>query len=81
MWSAESCGCGYLRNKPILREVNVKLENKEALISGGATGIGRATAELFAREGACVHIIDYNEEEGQAAVAEIEAAGGSVREV
>ena len=54
----------------------MKLENKEALITGGATGIGRATAELFASEGACIHIIDYNEEQGQAAVTEIEAAGG-----
>ena len=54
----------------------MKLENKEALVTGGSTGIGRATAELFATEGARVHIVDYNEEEGQAAVAKIEAAGG-----
>lgn len=54
----------------------MKLENKEALVTGGSTGIGRATAELFATEGAHVHIVDYNEEEGQAAVAKIEAAGG-----
>jgi NAD(P)-dependent dehydrogenase (short-subunit alcohol dehydrogenase family) len=54
----------------------VKLTNKEALITGGSTGIGRATTELFAQEGARVHIVDYNEEEGQAAVEKIAAAGG-----
>ncbi len=54
----------------------MKLVNKTALVTGGATGIGRATAELFATEGAEVHIIDYNEEEGRAAVETIEANGG-----
>ena len=54
----------------------MKLENKEALITGGSTGIGRAAAELFAQEGARVHIVDYNEQEGDAAVAKIEAGGG-----
>ena len=54
----------------------MKLANKDALVTGGATGIGRAAAELFAQEGARVHIIDYNEAEGRAAVEQIEAAGG-----
>lgn len=54
----------------------MKLANKSALVTGGATGIGRATAELFGAEGAEVHIIDYNEEEGRAAVETIVAAGG-----
>jgi len=54
----------------------VKLTNKDALITGGSTGIGRAATELFAQEGACVHIMDYNESEGRAAVEQIEAAGG-----
>lgn len=54
----------------------MKLAGKYALVSGGATGIGRSTAELYASEGATVAILDYNEEEGRAAVSTIESAGG-----
>ena len=51
------------------------LKNKIALITGGASGIGRATAILFAQEGAAVSIVDINTELGQATMKEIEAAG------
>ena len=53
----------------------MKLADKDALVTGGSTGIGRAAAELFAQEGARVHIMDYNEAQGRAAVEQIEAAG------
>jgi NAD(P)-dependent dehydrogenase (short-subunit alcohol dehydrogenase family) len=52
------------------------LSGKAALITGGAAGIGRATALLLAREGAVVAIADMNVEAGQSVVAEITQAGG-----
>ena len=52
------------------------LEGKSALVTGGASGIGRATALAFAREGARVAVADILEEAAQRTVAEIKAMGG-----
>ena len=41
----------------------MKFENKVAIITGSTRGIGRATAELFAKEGAKVVIVYYDEVE------------------
>jgi len=54
-----------------------RLENKIAIITGGADGIGKAGAIKFAIEGAHVIIWDLNEEKGLQAVNEITAAGGN----
>ena len=53
----------------------MRLENKVALISGGARGMGAAEAKLFAREGAKVIIGDMLENEGRKVEAEISESG------
>lgn len=52
------------------------LEGKSALVTGGASGIGRAAALAFAREGAWVAVADLTLAAAQRTVAEIEAAEG-----
>ncbi len=51
-------------------------EGKVALVTGAGSGIGRATALVFAREGAKVVVSDIVVEGGQETVQQIEAAGG-----
>lgn len=50
-----------------------KLQDKVAIITGGASGIGAATARLFVEEGAKVVLVDLNEEKGKAFEAELKA--------
>lgn len=54
-----------------------KLAGRRALVSGGASGIGEATARLFAAEGAAVMIADIDDERGARVVEEITASGGA----
>ena len=46
-----------------------RMQNKVAIVTGGAAGLGRATVELFAAEGATVSIWDVNAEQGQSLAA------------
>jgi NAD(P)-dependent dehydrogenase (short-subunit alcohol dehydrogenase family) len=55
----------------------MRLESKIALITGGYGGMGRASARLFAREGATVFVAGRNHERGNGLIAEINDAGGT----
>lgn len=55
----------------------MRLKDKIAIVTGAASGMGAATARLFAKEGASVVLTDILEAEGPGVVAEIEANGGT----
>ncbi|MEX2275139.1 MAG: glucose 1-dehydrogenase [Actinomycetota bacterium] len=55
----------------------MRLEGKVALITGGASGMGRVASELFAREGARVVLTDVDDDRGNATATAIVDAGGS----
>ena len=58
-----------------------RFEDRVALVTGGASGIGKATAKRIAAEGGSVVIADVQDEAGAAVVQEIEAGGGHARYV
>src|SRR5258708_39931113 len=58
-----------------------ELSGQRALVTGGTSGIGRATAEALAREGAHVLISGRSEVRGAEVVAAIEAGGGEAEVV
>lgn len=55
----------------------MRLQNKKAIVTGGAGGIGRATCLALAAEGAAVAVVDLNAEAAEAVAAEIRDAGGT----
>jgi NAD(P)-dependent dehydrogenase (short-subunit alcohol dehydrogenase family) len=59
-------------------EAVFSLKNKKAVITGAGSGIGKAIAVLFAKQGAEVHIIELTEESARSAVDEINAKGDKV---
>jgi len=56
-----------------------QLQDKVALVTGGASGIGRACAERLANDGAVVVVTDIQDDKGAETVAAIAAAGGKAR--
>lgn len=58
-----------------------RLENKIAIVTGGNSGIGRATAALFCKEGATVIITSRREAENKKVVDEITSQGGKIMAV
>src|SRR5438552_8916448 len=58
---------------------DMRLDGKVALITGGASGMGRSEATIFAREGARVVVGDVLEADGNQVAAAIKAAGGEAR--
>ena len=56
-----------------------RVVGKVAIVTGGASGIGRASAVRLAEEGATVVVTDIQDDAGKATVAEIEAAGGTAQ--
>ncbi len=54
----------------------MRFKDKVCVVSGGGSGIGRATCERFAREGARVVVVDLKEEHGNQTVKTIADAGG-----
>jgi len=55
-----------------------RLENKIAVITGGAQGIGKATVKRFAEEGATVIIWDVNEAKADSTIAELKSLSGNI---
>src|SRR5579862_1100194 len=64
------------RNRP--RFVAMEMQGRSVVVTGGASGIGKATALLLAREGARVVVGDIDEAGGQAAAAQAKGEGLAV---
>src|SRR5258708_26096967 len=61
--------------------MNISFENKVALVTGAASGLGLATARAFAESGASVVLADWNEKAVQSAAKEIAGKGYKTRAI
>jgi 3-oxoacyl-[acyl-carrier protein] reductase len=64
------------KTNTIKGRITMRLSNKVALITGAASGMGRASAVLFAKEGARIEVVDLDSKGGQETVDEIKRNGG-----
>ena len=67
---------GYNEKTISRKGIIMRLKNKIAAITGAGQGIGRSAAELFAKEGATVILLEINESAGREVEKEIKIAGG-----
>jgi 2-keto-3-deoxy-L-fuconate dehydrogenase len=69
-------------NKEVFLKGNAhcfSLDGKLAVVTGGASGIGRAVAQRFASSGACVRVLDIDEEAAETVAGEILSGGGNAK--
>ena len=64
---------------PRLSKLSRSIAGRSAIVTGAASGMGRATAHLFADEGAKVAVTDLHKDSVETVVEEIRSAGGEVR--
>src|SRR5205085_2023064 len=64
---------------PRLSKLNRSIAGRVAIVTGAASGMGRATAHLFADEGARVAVVDRVADGVDAVVKEIDGSGGTAR--
>jgi NAD(P)-dependent dehydrogenase (short-subunit alcohol dehydrogenase family) len=64
-----------------MKEGSMRLQDKVSIITGGASGMGRVAAQMFAAEGARVVVADVTEEAAESVVADVRAAGGQATAV
>lgn len=74
--STERAPSGTTPDPDALRGVTGLLSNKVAIVTGAGSGIGRATARLFARQGAAVALVDVDGAKTATVAARIDADGG-----
>ena len=56
-----------------------RLNGKLAVVTGGASGIGRAVGQRFASSGACVRVLDIDEDAAKKVASEIVSSGGNAK--
>src|SRR5688572_12819978 len=64
---------------PRLTQLSRSIAGRTAVVTGAASGMGRATAHLFADEGAKVAVVDLGQDRVQKVVDEITGAGGTAQ--